>query len=140
MANGKELIEYKDAFQKAFDAQFPDIKTVIFKRIEEDFKLPAIVVNLPVLEPNFAGNMPKGKTRTTLQTAAFVLFSATDEANEMECLQLSASIGNFINGNNFGQAFPAKVTLIEPMIVKGLENFYIQRVDFEQNIEISSKS
>jgi len=140
MANGKELIEYKDAIQDAFNAQFPDIKTVVFKRIEDDFKLPAIVINLPVLEPNFAGNMPKGKTRTTLQTAAFVLFSAADEANEMECLQLSAGVGNFINGNCFGQQFPAKVTLIEPMLVEGLENFIIQRVDFEQNIEIASKN
>lgn len=140
MANGKELIEYKNAIQAAFDAQFPDIKTVVFKRIEDDFKLPAIVINIPVLEPNFAGNMPKGKTRATLQTAAFVLYSAVDEANEMECLQLSANVGNFINGNCFGQAFPAKVTLIEPMLVEGLEGFIIQRIDFEQNIEITAKN
>ena len=140
MANGKELIDYKNALEEAFENQFPDITTIVFKRIEDDFRLPAIVINIPVLEPNFAANMPKGKTRATVQTAAFVLFSAADEANEMECLQLSANIGNFINGNNFGQAFPAKVTLIEPILVEGLENFIIQRIDFEQNIEIVSKN
>ena len=139
MADGKELINYKENIEAAFAEQFPDIITTVFKRIEDDFALPAIVINLPVLEPDFSGNMPKGKLRTTVQSAAFILYSAADESNEMECLQLGASVGNFINGNTFGQTFPAKVTLIEPMLIEGLENFFIQRVDFEQNIEKKKK-
>ena len=76
-----------------------------------------------------------------LQTNAFLLYSAADEANEMECLQLSANLGKYINGNTWGlKIMPAKVTLIEPMLVEGLEEYIIQRIDFEQNLVITENN
>ena len=136
MADGQELKNYKESMQTALETQFPEMNVLVFKKISEDFTLPAIVVNLPVLEPNKQTQSLKGKLRTTIQTNAFVVYSATDDENEIECLQKSANISNFINGNTFGQMFPAIVTLDEPMIVDGLEEFIFQRIDFEQDILI----
>ena len=78
------------------------------------------------------------KFRTTVQTNAFVVFSAADEDNEIECLQQSANVAKFINKNLFGERTPAIVSLIEPVLEEGLEEYFIQRIDFEQTIEIVS--
>jgi len=140
MANGKEITNYKEAIEKALRAQYPGHHVTVFKRLSDDFALPTIVINIPVLVPREDFKGMKGKMNNTLQTNAFLIYSAADEENEMECLQLSANLANFINDNTWGLAItPAKVTLNEPMIVDGLEDYIIQRIDFEQNVMITDK-
>lgn len=141
MANGKEIKNYKKAIEAALQAQYPKHHITVFKRIAGDFALPAIVINIPVFVPREDFKGMKGQLMNTLQTNAFLLYSAADEENEMECLQLSANLANFIHNNNWGLAItPAKVTLTEPMIVEGLEDYIIQRIDFEQNVIITEKN
>lgn len=140
MANGKEIINYKTAIEAAMVAQYPGHYTAVFKRLSGDFALPAIVINIPVFVPNEQFKGLKGQMNNVMQTNAFLLYSAADEENEMECLQLSTNLANFINDNCWGlKMTPAKVTLNEPMIVEGLEEYIIQRIDFEQNIMITEK-
>lgn len=141
MANGTEIIDYKAALETALAAQYPNHNITVFKRLSEDFSLPAIVVNIPVLEPNASGGITTQKMNSLLQTNAFVLYSAADEENEIECLQRSVNLSKFINGNTWGlRITPAKVTLVEPMLVEGLEEYIMQRIDFEQNLVITENS
>lgn len=138
MANGKELKNYQNAIEKALLEKYPGYTIKVFKSLQEEETLPAIIVNKPVLEPKDNTMQTASKFRTTVQTNAFVVFSAADEDNEIECLQQSANVAKFINKNLFGERTPAIVSLIEPVLEEGLEEYFIQRIDFEQTIEIVS--
>lgn len=138
MANGKELKNYKKAIETALTEKYPEFNITVFKDLGEDFVLPAIVVNKPVLEPKDLTMQLNSKFKATVQTNAFLIYSAADEDNEIECLQQSANVAKFINMNLFGERIPAKVSLIEPVLEQGLEEYFIQRIDFEQTIEIVS--
>ena len=138
MANGTELKNYQNAIEQAFLNKYEGYTIKVFKSLKEEDELPAIIINKPVLEPKDLTMQQGSKFRTTVATNAFVIYSATDEDNEIECLQKSANVAKFINLNLFGERMPARVTLVEPVLEEGLEEFFIQRIDFEQIIEIVS--
>lgn len=138
MANGKELKNYQNAIEKALTEKYPGFTIKVFKSLQEEETLPAIVVNKPVLEPKDPTMQISSKFRTTAQLNIFVVYSAADEDNEIECLQQSANLAKFINKNLFGERTPATVSLVEPVFEEGLEEYFIQRIDFEQTIEIVS--
>lgn len=138
MANGKELKNYQNAIETAFQNKYEGFTIKVFKSLKEEDELPAIIVNKPVLEPKDLTMQNGSKFKTTVATNAFVVYSATDEDNEIECLQQSANVAKFINLNLFGERTPARVSLVEPVLEEGLEEFFIQRIDFEQVIEIIS--
>ncbi len=138
MANGKELKNYQNAIEKALTEKYPGFTIKVFKSLQEEETLPAIVVNKPVLEPKDPTMQIASTFRTTAQLNIFVVYSAADEDNEIECLQQSANLAKFINKNLFGERTPATVSLVEPVFEEGLEEYFIQRIDFEQTIEIVS--
>lgn len=140
MANRQEVKELKSAMEKAFSEQYPEHTISVFKRFTEDIELPAIIVNIPVFVPHERAGSSRGTLPAVIENNVFVMYSAADEKNEDECLQLSTNIANFINGNNWGLAIPpAKIALIEPVIEEGLEECIIQRIDYEQNLTIKDK-
>lgn len=138
MANGKELKNYQTEIEKALCGKYSDFTIKVFKSLQEQEALPAIVVNKPVLEPKDPTRQIASKFRTTAQSNIFVIYSAADEDNEIECLQQSANLAKFIDKNLFGERTPATVLLVEPVSEEGLEEYFIQRIDFEQIIEIVS--
>lgn len=138
MADGKELKNYQNAIEKALTEKYPGFTIKVFKSLQEEETLPAIVVNKPVLEPKGPTMQIASKFRTAAQLNIFVVYSAADEDNEIECLQQSANLAKFINKNLFGERTPATVSLVEPVFEEGLEEYFIQRIDFEQTIEIVS--
>lgn len=138
MANGKELKNYQNAIETAFQNKYEGFTIKVFKSLKEEDELPAIIINKPVLEPKDLTMQNGSKFKTTVATNAFVVYSATDEDNEIECLQQSANVAKFINLNLFREKTPARVSLVEPVLEEGLEEFFIQRIDFEQVIEIIS--
>lgn len=138
MANGTELKKYQNAIEQAFLEKYQGFTIKVFKSLKEEDTLPAIIINKPVLEPKDATMQQGSKFRTTIQTNAFVVYPAADEENEIECLQQSANVAKFIHKNLFGERVPAAVSLIEPVLEEGLEEYFIQRIDFEQVIEIIS--
>ncbi|DAA84930.1 TPA: hypothetical protein CPT87_07125 [Candidatus Gastranaerophilales bacterium HUM_5] len=138
MADGKELKNYQNAIEKALTEKYPGFTIKVFKSLQEEETLPAIVVNKPVLEPKDPTMQIASKFRTAAQLNIFVVYSAADEDNEIECLQQSANLAKFINKNLFGERTPATVSLVEPVFEEGLEEYFIQRIDFEQTIEIVS--
>lgn len=138
MANGKELKNYQNAIEEALIKKYPGFTIKVFKSLQEQDTLPAIIVNKPVLEPKDPTKQVASKFRTTAQLNAFVVYSAADEDNEIECLQQSANLAKFIDKNLFGERIPAAVSLVEPVLEEGLEEYFIQRIDFEQTIEIVS--
>lgn len=138
MANGKELKNYQNAIEEALIEKYPGFTIKVFKSLQEQDTLPAIIVNKPVLEPKDPTKQVASKFRITAQLNAFVVYSAADEDNEIECLQQSANLAKFIDKNLFGERIPAAVSLVEPVLEEGLEEYFIQRIDFEQTIEIVS--
>lgn len=138
MGNKQEIKEYKTAIEAALKTQFPEHDITVFKRIDDIFNLPAIIVNPPIMEPVIGGPISKGKLTVNLKNSAFVCYSVVDEENEYNCIQVSAYLGNFIKDNTWGlKIMPAKVSIIEPTIIEGLESLVIQRVDFEQHVTIT---
>lgn len=138
MANGKELINYKNALEEALKAQFSDMTILVFDDMDENTQLPAIVVDKPVLETTFQNVASKTNFTTTMIVSVYVVYSAAEENSNINAIQTSANVGKFIHGGLFGLRTPAKVTEIEPAVVDGLEAFDIQRIGFEQNISIIS--
>lgn len=138
MANGKELINYKNALEEALKAQFNDMTILVFDDMDENTQLPAIVVDKPVLETTFQNVASKTNFTTTMIVSVYVVYSAAEENSNINAIQTSANVGKFIHGSLFGLRTPAKVTEIEPAVVDGLEAFDIQRIGFEQNISIIS--
>lgn len=136
MADREILKEYRDSIEMALHEQFPDFNISVFRDLEEDFELPAIVINKPILEPKDLTMQRTTHLKMTSTSNAFVIYSAADEDNDIECIQQAANLTKFINMNTFGQRTPATVTLAEPVLEQGLEEFFIHRVDFEQIIEL----
>lgn len=141
MGSKQEIKEYKNGLQTALEAQFPALNVTVFKMIEENIDVPAIIVNPPFVDPQIALNTTAGKFTATLQNQVFVCYDLANEENEIECLLTTSYLANFINKNNFGLKMPAaKVTACEPTIIQGFENLIIYRIDFEQNITITENS
>ena len=136
MADGEILKNYKETIEEALYENFPDFNITVFADLKEDFELPAIVINKPVLEPKDLTLQKTAHIRMTATSSAFVIYSAADEDNNLDCIQKAADLTKFIHLSRFGQSTPAKVTLVEPVLEQGLEEYFIQRIDFEQIIEI----
>lgn len=137
MGSNQEIIEYKNALSAALAAEYPDINLTVFNRIDDDFATPAIVVNPPVMEPS--GLPPsKNKLPLILKVSAFVCYLADDVENEYKCIQLSADLAAFVKLQTWGlKIMPAKFIAVNPVIIEGLEDLIIQRVDFEQQMDIT---
>ena len=135
MADNENLKNYKDNIEDSLHEAFPDFNITVFKDLSEDFELPAIVINKPVLEPKDL-TVQNIRFRVTLESNAFVIYSAADDENGIECVQQAAYLAKFLNNKTFGEKTPLKVTLIEPVLQEGLENYFIQRIDFEHIVEI----
>ncbi len=138
MANGKELINYKNALEEALKAQFNNMTIIVFDDMDENSSLPAIVVDKPVLETTFQNVATKTNFTTTMIVSVYVVYSAAEENSNINSIQTSANVAKFIHGALFNLRTPAKVTEIEPVVVAGLEAFDIQKIGFEQNISIIS--
>lgn len=135
MADNEILKVYKDEIEMQLHEAFPDYNISVFRDLEENFELPAIVINKPVLEPVELSYQKTANYKMTLSSSAFIIHSAADEDNDIECIQQAADISKFINMKTFGQRTPALVTLLEPVTEEGLEEFFIYRIDFEQKFE-----
>ena len=136
MADREILKEYKNEIEMQLHKQFPDFNICVFRDLEEDFELPAIVINKPVLEPKDLTLQTTQHLKMTLSSSAFVIYSAADEDNDIDCIQQAANLAKFIHMKTFGQRTPVKITLEEQVLEQGLEEYFIQRVDFEHIIEI----
>lgn len=136
MADRESLKEYKNELEMQLHEAFPDYNISVFRDLEENFELPAIVINKPILEPKDLTMQKATHLKMTSTSSAFVIYSAADEDNDIECIQQAAILAKFINMKTFGQRTPAVVTLAEPVLEEGLEEYFIQRIDFEQVIEI----
>lgn len=132
----KDLNSYKTVIEDAFFENFPEFNINIFTDLEEGFELPAIVINKPTLEPKDFTFQNNGKFKVTMNSNTFIIFSAADKTNEIDCLQAAAQVAKFINLNRFNEKMPAIVSIIEPVLEEGLENYFIQRIDFSQVIEL----
>jgi len=140
LGSKQEIIEYKNALTTALSEKYPSIDLTVFNRIGDDFKTPAIVVNPPIMEPS---SLPpiKDRLNLTLKLSTFVCYLADDTENEFNCIQLSANVAKFISMQTWGlRITPAKVLSINPVIIEGLEDLIIQRIDFEQQINITEDS
>ena len=137
MADTKNLIEYKETLEEALYSKFPEFNINVFSDLEEGFELPAIVVNKPIFEPaDVTMTTMCSKLKMTMNSNVFVIYSAADRTNEIDCVQKAAEIAKFINMNRFGEKLPATISIIEPVLEEGLEDYFIQRIDFSQKIEI----
>ncbi len=137
MGSKQEVIEYKEAIYTALSKKYPGVDLTVFNRISDDFKTPAIVVNPPKMGPS---SLPQNASRLnlTLNICVFVCYLADDVNNEFDCIQLSANVAKFINLQTWGlKITPAKVTGINPIEIENLEDLIIQRIDFEQQINIT---
>jgi len=137
MADTKDLIKYKETIEEALYTNFPEFNINVFSDLEEGFELPAIVVNKPIFEPaDVTMTTMCSKLKMTMNSNVFVIYSAADRTNEIDCVQKAAEIAKFINMNRFGEKLPATISIIEPVLEEGLEDYFIQRIDFSQKIEI----
>lgn len=140
MGSKQEIIEYKNAIKTALLEKYPSMDLTVFNSIDDNFKTPAIVVNPPIMEPS---SLPPvvGRLNLTLRISTFICFLADDVENEFNCIQLSANVAKFISMQTWGlKITPAKVLSINPVIIEGLEDLIIQRIDFEQQINITEDS
>ena len=138
MANDtiKDFNSYKQTIEEELHNSFPEFNINVFTDLEEGFELPAIVINKPTLEPKDFSFQNTGKLKMTMNSNAFIIYSAADKANEIDCIQAAAQVAKFINLNRFNEKMPAIVSIIEPVLEEGLENYFIQRIDFSQVIEL----
>lgn len=138
MADGKELINYKNELETALKQQFDDLTVLVFEDMDENTELPAIVVDKPILETIFQQVATKSNFMTKMSISVYIVYSATDSDSNIKSMQKAANVGKFIHGSLFGLRNPARVIDIMPAVVDGLDAFDIQRVAFEQNISIIS--
>lgn len=136
MADTKDLTLYKENIENAFVETFSNFSINVFTDLEEGFEIPAIVINKPILEPIDTTAMNNVHLKTKMNSNAFIIYSAADKDNELDCLQAAAEVAKFIHLNRFGEKMPARVETIEPVLEEGLEDYFIQRIDFSQNIEL----
>lgn len=140
MGSKQEIIEYKNAVRAAFSEKYPDVCLTVFNRIDDNFKTPAIVVNPPLMTPSALPPV-KDRLNLTLKVSTFVCYLADDIENEFNCIQLSANLAKFISMQTWGlKITPAKISSITPVVIEGLEDLIIQRIDFEQQINITEDS
>lgn len=138
MGSNKEIKAYKEALEQSLNDEFKGYFISVFKRLDDKFKLPAIIVNPPKFVPTGSVNTPS-KTMLNAICDAFVCFSVADEENELECVQTSADLASFINKKNWGVKCitPAVVDSVNPVCIDGLEDLVIGKVRFNQNIAIT---
>ena len=94
MANGKELINYKNALEEALKAQFNDMTILVFDDMDENTQLPAIVVDKPVLETTFQNVASKTNFTTTMIVSVYVVYSAAEE-NSADIITVADMVDKF---------------------------------------------
>lgn len=136
MANTKDLMQYKEILEEELYSNFPEFNINVFTDLEEGFELPAIVVNKPVFEPkDLTLTTQNSKIKMAMNSNIFIIYSAADKTNEIECIQKAAEISKFMHMRRFGEKMPVKISIIEPVLEEGLEDYFIQRIDFSQDME-----
>lgn len=147
MGNQQEFIAYKNAIETSLKAQFPKLNTSkidikVFAKItkEADFKRPAIILGLPLMEK--ASVSTQDDFWLKINTSAFIITAVEKDKSAFDAQQLSTNLANFIDKNSWGNiAFPAEVTAImpddNPILDPRQSN--VQRIDFTQYLQILDK-
>lgn len=137
---GSEFLDYQSALKSSLEAQFPDMFISVFAKIDADnFSKPSIVLQLPSMQPSPVSTIQN--FILTIKNTAFVIYTLSIDPYGYTCQQLATNLANFINYNNFNSnAMKAKVTKINPIEIKGLNNVVIMQIDFMQDLQITSKN
>ncbi|MFA7658774.1 MAG: hypothetical protein WCY19_05015 [Candidatus Gastranaerophilaceae bacterium] len=147
MGNQQEFIAYKDGIETSLKAQFPklngdDIDVKVFAKFpEEEFKKPAIILGLPLMEKSSLSTQET--FWLNVNNSAYIVTSVIKDTFAFEAQQLSVNLGNFIEKNTWGnKAFPANVTAILPDEHPLLDprKCNVQRIDFTQQLQILDKN